>query len=464
MAFGVLGRQWIVWKAAWQAESGRPPNSAVPEGPTVEFLPEALDIQQVPPSPIGRALLWTIVIAFAAGTVWTTLVRIDSVTTAHGQVVPSGESKSIRPSEAGVLTAIHVQNGQAVNRGDVLLELDFTRNIEARDRANKDYRAIQVEAARLRALLKDQATREAPADGDKDESRVQRQLLQGQFAEYQAKAAAAQRLVDQCRATAAQTKETLLQAKAALLLETARAEKVKKLWEHEVGSKADFLQAENRRLEKVRAMIDQQKKLEQDRAALAEAEQQARTLVSDFYQAKQAQLSALEAKAALLAQEAMHANPQSNLQQLRSPIDGVVQQLAVPTVGTVVSPAQPVLMVVPQARTVEVEVQVEHRDVAIVQKGQPVEIKVDAWQAALYGTIPGHVLRVVDRATSIEQVGRPSPVRVGLNRSTTQIGNTEVTLVPGMSVTVEIKTGQRRMIEYLVDPLLELVNKRWRGR
>ncbi len=84
---------------AWQAESGQPPNRAVPEGPAVEFLPEALDIQETPPSPIGRALLWTILIAFAAGAICTTLVRIDSVTTAHGKVVSSGDAMPIHLSE-----------------------------------------------------------------------------------------------------------------------------------------------------------------------------------------------------------------------------------------------------------------------------------------------------------------------------------------------------------------------------
>ncbi|HMS83186.1 MAG TPA: HlyD family type I secretion periplasmic adaptor subunit [Nitrospira sp.] len=460
MALGVLGRQWIVWKAAWQAESGRPPNTAVPKGPIAEFLPEALDLQQVPSSPIGRALLWTIAIAFAIGAVWTTFIKIDSVMTAHGLVVPSGDSKTIHLSETGMLMAIHVQDGQTVKRGDVLLELASTRDIEARDRANKTHRATQVEAARLRALIKNQSILEAPVDGDKDEIRFQQRLLQDQLAEYQAKVAAARQLVDQGRATVEQTKEAFLQAKAVLLVETTRAEKVKKLWEYEVGSKADYLQAENQRLEKVQALIDQEKQLQQDRAALVEAEQQVRTVVSDFHQAKQAELSALEAKAALLAQTAMNANPQTSLQQLRSPINGVVQQLAVRTVGTMVTPAQPVLIVVPQVRTVEVETQVEDRDVKMVQKGQPVEIKVDASQVAPYGTILGHVLRVADRVTSIEQVGGFSSVRVGLNHSTTQIGNTEVTLVPGMTVTVEITTGQRRMIEYLVDPLLAWVNER----
>ncbi len=301
MVFGPLGRQWIVWKVAWQAESGQPPNKAVPEGPAVEFLPEALDIQETPPSPIGRALLWTILIAFATGAIGTTLVRIDSVTTAHGRVVSSGDAMPIHLSEAGVVTAIHVQEGQTVTQGNVLIELDSTRK-------------------------------------------------------------------------------------------------------------------------------------------LAETEPQSHTLVSEFQRQ---------------AQEATKAEQKAGLHQVRSPIDGVVQRLAVQAVGTVVTPAQSLLTVVPLSRSVEVEAQVESKDVGVVQKGQSVEIKVATFQSVYHGTIPGHVLRGPDKQMLNAQVGLVSSIRVGLDRSTIQVGSTEVKLVPGMAVVVEIKTGQRRLIEHLVDPVLE---------
>ncbi len=460
MAFGALVRQWIVWKAAWEAESGQPLNSAVPEGPAAEFLPEVLDIQQTPPSPIGRTLLWTMLLACAAGTVWAMLGRVDSVKTVHGRVISSGDSKSMHPSEAGVLTAIHVRNGQAVKQGDVLIELDSTRTIAERDRIGKEYRVIQVEAARLRALIKNKATLEVPAEADEDEARFQQRLLRDQLAEYQAKITTAQHLVDQRRAAVMQTKKALLRVQAALSRETARTEQSKNPLEHAVEAKTDVLHPENRRIDKGQEEIRQQKKLQQDRAALAEAEQEYYALVSDFQQAKQADLSALETKAALLAQETTKAEQKSGLQRVLSPIDGVVQQLAVQEVGSVVLPAQQMFLVVPLDSSVEVEAQVERKDAEIVRKGQPVEIKFEMFQGAPYGTIPGHVLTGSDDTTSIEKAGLVSPIRVSLARSTIQVGSTLVKLVPGMVVTVAIKTGPRRMIEYLQDSLLESMNKR----
>lgn len=462
MAFGAFGRQWIVWKAAWEADSDQLPHPSVAEGPAAEFLPEVLDIQRRPSSPVGRALRWAIPIVCLAVTGWAMFVRIDSITTAHGRVVPSGDSRSLYPSEPGMLTAIHVQVGQAVKRGEVLMELDSTRNISARDHTSKEYRVIQVEAARLRALLKHRARLEATADGDEDEIRVQQQLLQDQLTEHQARIAAAQHLVDERHAAVARTKTALFRGQAVLLMETERAEQSKKLMEQGVGARADFLQAESRRVEQGQEMIRQEKQLEQDQAALAEAEQESHTLAVDFQQRKQAELSALEAKAASLAQEVTTTGQKSGFQQVLSPIDGVVQQLVSHPVGTVVNPGQPLLVVVPPDRTVEIEAHVEKKDVGIIHQGQSVGVIVETFQIPSYGAIPGHVLTVSDDATSRKRGELVSPIRVRLDRSTVQVGGTEVTLAPGMAVRVEIKIGPRRISEYLLEPLLQSWNERAR--
>ena len=118
MAFGVLSRHWSVWRAAWQAERGQSLGS-IPGGRSTEFLPAVLEIQQAPPSPIGRAILWTIMAVFASGVLWAMLGWIDIVATAQGKIIPSGYSKVIQPYETGVITAIHVQDGQIVKRGEV---------------------------------------------------------------------------------------------------------------------------------------------------------------------------------------------------------------------------------------------------------------------------------------------------------------------------------------------------------
>lgn len=464
MAFGALSRHWTVWKAAWEAESNRPMGNAMPSTRATEFLPAVLEIQQAPPSPIGRALLWTILAAFTAGMLWTIFGQLDIVATAPGKIIPSGYSKIIQPYEAGVIASIHVQDGQVVKQGDVLIELDSTLNVADRTRAVNEYRAAKVDAARLRALIQDQATFEAPADAEEAYVLLQQQLLRDQLAEYHAKVSAAQHLIDQRRAVVDQTKENLRRLDATVPMEVERAEAYKQLLEHGAVTKMDFLQAEGQRIDKAQELAGQKKKLQQDRAALAEADTHYRAMRSEFQQTKQAELSALETKAASLAQEVTKADQKAGLQRLVAPIDGVVQQLAVHTVGGVVTPAQQLLIVVPKDHPVEVEAQVENKDVGFVREGQPVEIKVETFQFTLYGTIPGHVVTVSNDAAPIENVGLVYPTRVSMDQGTIQVDGKQVHLSPGMAVTVEIKTGQRRIVEYLLSPLLKSMQESLRER
>lgn len=261
MTFGMFGRHWTVWKAAWREESNQPADSVVFIRPAMEFLPAVLEIQQAPPSPVGRAVLWTILAAVTAAVLWTTFGWIDIVATAQGKIIPSGYSKIIQPYETGVIASIHVQDGQTVKQGDVLIELDATVHRADRDRASNEYRAAKVEAARLRALVKGRSTFEAPSDADQEVVLLQRQLLRDQLAEYQAKAAAAQHLVDQRQAALEQTNENILRLEATVPMEAERAEVYKKLLEHEAVSKMDFLQAEGQRIDKTQELAGQKKKL-----------------------------------------------------------------------------------------------------------------------------------------------------------------------------------------------------------
>jgi hemolysin D len=463
MGFGAFSRHWTVWKAAWQAERGQALGS-IPGGRSTEFLPAVLEIQQAPPSPIGRAILWTIMAVFASAVLWANLGWIDIVATAQGKIIPSGYSKVIQPYEAGVIAAIHVQNGQLVKRGDVLIELDPTLNRADHDRASNEYRAAKVEAARLRALIAGRSTFEAPPDGDPQYVLLQRQLLRDQVAEYQARAASAKHLIDQRKAGLDQTRENISRLESTVPMEAERADAYKRLLDHEAVTKMDFLQAEGQRIDKTQELAGQRKKLMQDQSAFAEAEKNYRVLVSEFQQSKQMELSMIETKVASLVQDVTKAGQRADFQRLTAPIDGVVQQVAVHTVGGVVTPAQELLIVVPQEHPVEVEAQVENKDVGFVKNGQIVEIKIETFPFTLYGTIPGKVVSVSDDAAPIEKVGLVYPTRVSIDRSTMQVEGKQVNLSPGMAVTVEIKTGQRRVIEYLLSPLLRSINESLRER
>src|SRR6476659_7624443 len=463
MAFGTLARHWTVWKTAWQAESSRPVGAAH-GGHATEFLPAVLEIQQAPPSPIGRAISWTIIGVCVAGLLWATFGWIDIVATAQGKIIASGYSKIIQPYETGVIAAIHVIDGKVVKRGDVLIELDPTQNRADHDRASNEYRAAKVDAARLRALIAGKSTFEEPADGDLRYIVLQQQLLRDQFTEYQARVWAAKDLIDQRQAALEETKENIRRLESTVPMETERADTFKRLFEQEAASKLDFLQAEQQRIDKTQELAGQRKKLVQDAAALSEAENNYRVTVTEYQQAKQAELSTIETKAASLAQDVTKAGQKADLQRLMSPIDGVVQQLSVHTVGGVVTPAQQLLIVVPKDHPAEIEAQIENKDVGFVREGQSVEIKVDLFLFTLYGTIPGSVLSVSDDAAAIEKVGLVYPTRISMDRSTIQVDGKQVNLSPGMAVTVEIKTGKRRLIEYLLSPLLKSVKESLRER
>ena len=461
----IMSRHLGVWRAAWQLEQAKP-LAVVPRGKAVEFLPAVLEIQDAPPSPIGRAILWTIMLAFAAAVAWSGLSWIDIVAVAPGKVIPSGHSKTIQPFETSVVAAIHVQDGQVVRRGEVLIELDATQNRADHDRLRNEYRAAIADTARLRALVAGKSTFEPPVEADPRYSVLQQQLLRDQLAEFSARIEAAQQLIEQRKAAIGSTRENIRRLERTVPIEAERSAAYKRLLEKQYVSKMDYLQFEQQRIDKAQELAGQKSKLRQDQAALTEAEKNYHALISEFQQSKQAELSIIETKAASLLEEVRKAGQKADLQELVSPIDGVVQQLAVHTVGGVVTPAQALLVVVPQDHPVEIEAQVENRDVGFVKEGQPVEIKVETFPFTLYGTISGKVLSVSDDAVPLDK-GKGGLVytsRVSMDRSTMQVEGKQIHLAPGMAVTVEIKTGQRRVIEYLLSPLVKSMKETLRER
>jgi membrane fusion protein, hemolysin D len=458
-----LRRYTAAWRAARHAEACRPPGTA-PAGRAVEFLPAALEIQDAPPSPIGRAISLLIMVLFLTAVLWATFSHIDIVAVAQGKIIPNGYTKIIQPLESGVIKTIFVQDGQTVKKGDVLIELDSTVNGADQERYVNEYRAAKTEAARLRALIAGERSFEAPPGANPDFIALQRQMLRDQFAEYQARTEAARHLVDQRVAALDVTKENVARLLATVPIETERAAAYRQLLQDQFVSKMDYLQFEQQRIDRAQELAGQKQKLAQDKAALSEAEKNYRALISEFLQTRQAELSAAETKAASLEQEAIKAGQRTDFQTLTAPIDGVVQQLTVHTVGGVVTPAQQLMMIVPQASELDVEAWVENKDIGFVNEGQPVEIKIETFPFTIYGTINGRLISVSDDAMVQEKGGLVYAARVAMARSTMQVEHKHLHLSPGMAVTVEIKTGTRRAIEYLLSPLIKSLDESLRER
>ena len=238
-------------------------------------------------------------------------------------------------------------------------------------------------------------------------------------------------------------------------------------------------------------LVEQQKELPVEESHLREAEAALQGIdatragtISEYRRSRLGELATAQQKADALAQDVIKASERARLQILTAPVDGVVQQLAVHTVGGVVTPAQPLLEVVPGDSPLEIEAQVSNRDIGFVHVGQEAEIKVDTFNFTKYGLLHGTVESVsADAIPSGQQQSGANPrsagaaqsdsaagqdlvyaARVSLDRTKMDIDGKDVALSPGMAVTVEIKTGSRRVISFLLSPLLRFRHESLRER
>jgi hemolysin D len=453
------------------------------------FLPAALEIVETPPSPIGRTIGATIILLFCAALVWAWWGTIDIVASATGKIVPSGRTKVIQPFETGVVRFIRVQDGQAVKAGDALIELDPTVNAAERDHLRNDLLAEQLNIARLRAALAagddPLADFTPPADSNPALVSAQLQLLQNQVTEYRAKTAALARQQAQKEAEQATTAATIHKLETMIPVIQPRVDIRKTLMDKELGSKLTYFETLQLLVEQQEELSVQKSHLHAAEAAVAairetrgQAEAEYRHVLSD-------DLAKAEQKASGLGQDLIKAEQKTKLQLLTAPVDGVVQQLAIHTVGGVVTPAQSLLVVVPSDSRLEIEAIVSNRDIGFVHAGQEAEIKIDTFNFTRYGLLHGQVLgvsqdavirdRKEDRSNergqgtqnnSSEPQGQELnyTARISLDRTQMQIDDRMVNLSPGMATTVEIKTGSRTILSYLLSPLLRYRQETLRER
>src|SRR6516162_220053 len=402
-----------------------------------------------------------------------------------------GEELAFLPAalETGVVRSIRVEDGQAVKAGDVLIELDPTVNAAERDHLHNDLIAERLNIARLRAVLaggNDPMSDFIPPDGaDPALVGTQRQVLLNQVAEHRAKVAALARQQVQKEAEQSTTAATIHRLETLIPLIQPRVDIRKTLMDKQLGSTLTYFETLQLLVEQQEELSVQKSRLREAEAAAAAIGETSRQAVAEFRRTLSDELAKTEQKANGLAQDFVKAEQKTRLQRLTAPVDGVVQQLAIHTVGGVVTPAQALLMVVPSDSRLEIEAMVSNRDIGFVQPGQGAEIKVDTFNFTRYGLLHGEVLSVSqdaiirdkpqDRSTdrgpgtqndTSEPRGQELnySARVSLDRTKMQIDERMVNLTSGMAVTVEIKTGSRMILSYLLSPLLRYRQETLRER
>ncbi len=442
-----------------------------------EFLPAALEILETPPSPTGRALAFIIAAFFLIAVAWAFLGKVDVLATAPGRVLPTGKIKVIQPLDPGIVRAILVQDGDRVRAGQVLIQLDPTATTADRDKLVHDLALAQLDVARLTALKRTAETGSAaapfipPPGASADEALQARSALGAQVDAQAAKLSGLDEQIAEKRAEDEEAAAMLAKTNASLPTLVEKARLHKKLHDEGYGTSFAYLDAQEALTDAQHDVAVQQARGVQARASAASLQKQRSQAVSEFAAGVLSDLDKALEKQNELTQDLVKAQQKSAGTEIRAPIDGQVDELAVHTVGGVVTPAQRLLVIVPDDQPLMVEAQLANRDIGFVHAGQDVAVKIETFNFTRYGLIHGKVQSVsrdavapADRRT--DEGGGESPsaaapsvgsatytARIGLDKTVMMVDGREEALLPGMAVTAEIRTGRRTIINYLLSPL-----------
>jgi len=458
-----------VWKAAWQQRKSM--DAPQREAHEIEFLPAALALQDKPVHPAPRVIQWCLMVFAVLALIWACLGHMDVVATASGRVVPNGKSKLIQPSTGAVVKAIYVQDGQAVEQGDLLVELDSSLTAADINRLQNELSAAQIDHARAETLLEAIDNGESPADLTErlpeltqDKQQSVQHWLNGQYQELQSLLTQADTTIKQHKAELQTTQILIASLKQTLPLVQEQTAAYQKLLEKNHTSRHSWMEKEQERLEAERELALQQSRLLELKAALQAAQQQKQTLIAQNRRALLDLLHQSKQAAESLKQELHKAQQQHRLMYLKAPVSGSVQQLAIHTAGGVVTEAQPLMVIVPKDQPIEVEALLENKDIGFVYPGQTVKVKVETFTFTKYGAVQGIVQSISSDAIEDERLGLVYSTRIRLKQDHILVGNKKVKLSPGMAVRAEIKTDQRRIIDYFLSPLQQYVDESLRER
>jgi hemolysin D len=396
-----------------------------------EFLPAGLSLQEAPDSATlrwtGRLLMGIVIFTV----LWSIFGRVDIIVNASGKIIPSARTKTIGSIDIASVKALYVTEGQKVKAGDVLVELDSSSSDAEHDKAMNAVAQATLQVARSQAMIAAIEKLQSPkldeiAGVTSAQWQSAKLQLEGQYKDFYAKLT---RLDGEIARYA-----------EALPLAAQRAEDYKALVGDNTVSRHSWL-------EKEQAKVDLQ-------GQLKDANNQRAALIAQTRKESHDTLIEGQKIIAAGAQDQRRAKNHSQLLKLTAPVNGTVQQLSIHTVGGVVPAAQPLMQIVPEESQVEVEAFFENKDVGFVQAGQDAEVKIDAFDYTKYGTLKAKVRHVSQDAIQDDKKGLIYSTKVVLEKSTIFVDGKTLPLSAGMSVNVAIKTGTRRIIEYVLSPLV----------
>lgn len=449
-----------------------------------EFLPPLLEIQETPPSPAQRKLLWILVALVFALVVWAWFGKISIVSTAPGKFIPDGRVKQLQPLETSIVKDIHVKEGQHVQQGELLVELDPSISSAEMQASADKYGFNRLEQARLSAELNHGRPQYAASGQPTGRIALEEQTRRAREQAYAAKLAEAQATVEEKSQALAAAQATLQKYQETTAIAEERESSARPLVETGAISRIDYLQLKQTLAENDNDLAAQRKTVEQAKAAEAGAEknveQVKRDRVADIYSDLNQRVTSepalkgdLDKSKELLA-----------LKWMRAPVSGVVQKIEATTIGQVVTPAQSLVTIVPDGTPLIVEATVTNQDIGYLKPGQSVEIKVDTFPFQKYGSLPGTLSWVsadaedksaassdldtrsgaptnedARNAANNPNAGYVYKVHVRTEQTQFMVNGEGRPIQAGMTVQADIVTDRRRVIDFFLSPVVKYLDE-----
>ena len=425
-----------------------------------EFLPAAEEIVETPAAPLGALVVWLVALLLIVALAWSYFGRIDIVAVANGKISTEGSTKTIQPAISGVVTNINVREGQHVKKGEALLALDKTTAEKDVATASQSLNTERVERDILRWLAVGGNTDEIINNADlPDETKVmlrqfassqtalsaaRQQAVNGTISNYQHQLQFNQQAKNQLETNA----QNLKNRKAEIEKQLPNANPVDKLRLQNELSNID-----QRITSADSAVLGQNQQLLQSQSALTQAQNQSQTQIAETNSAFNNQIIMAEKRIIELENNLVKAKQILAQTTITAPVDGTVLSLTVKTIGGVVNAGQQLAQIVPEKVPLYVDASLDNQDVGFVKPGQRVVVKVATYPFQRYGYLEGTVENISPDAIQDDKKGLIYKAKIKLNDDKSSKQN-QLKLLPGMSVSAEITTGQRRIIEFFLDPLM----------
>jgi adhesin transport system membrane fusion protein len=427
-------------------------------GDDAELIAGAAAADRLRPRGMAHALLATVLLFFIVFLLWARWARLDEVTRGEAKVIPSRQVQVVQNLEGGIVAAILAREGEIVGEGQVLMRIDNTRAASDYREKRVRYLALLAASARLRAEIDGKAptfpaevTAEAPSLAENEQAlHRSRQEKLGTELEI------LRRQAEQRQQELAELKSRLVQTERSYGLAGQELDLMQSVGGGQrIVPKGDLLRLQ-RQVSDLKGQLDQARlAIPRAESALREATKRIENATSTFRSAAQRELNAILAEMAGLKEVVSAGEDRVRRTEVRSPVHGTIKTIKVTTIGGVVQPGADLIEIVPLEDTLLVEAQVRPADIAFLRPGLPAMVKVTAYDFSLYGGLKGAVEDI--SADTITNERGESFYRVRVRTERNHLGTPEkpLRIIPGMTAQVDVLTGQKTVLDYLLKPILQ---------